>query len=72
MAEDGARCGVCGAEMDWEECWDCHGHGGWWPARENDSRKYAPDDWERCQTCQGDGGYWACPAAAWHEPGRDE
>lgn len=65
-------CHHCGCTMEWEDCWNCGGEGGFDGEylMEEDPLWYDEDDWERCDVCRGKGGYWMCPNAAQHE--RDE
>lgn len=53
-------CSVCGADLEWTDCWECHGEGefDWYADNPNE---YGPDDVETCGTCNGAGGYLECP-----------
>lgn len=72
-------CSVCGLELDWVECCECGGNGGFdndelmalaRPPRamEEDPLWYDGIEWETCQACHGEGGWTECPALP-HEPG---
>lgn len=55
-------CSVCGAYMEWVDCWNCDGKGGrdGDDLMEEDPLWYDEDDWEDCDVCRGRGGYWEC------------
>lgn len=59
----GPPCPLCGAEMDREPCWCCHGAGGWHDCGEDCCCCLEPelDLNERCEECGGEGSYWQCP-----------
>jgi hypothetical protein len=59
----GPSCPVCGAEMDWQQCWQCQGEGGFHDCGEDCCPCLYPelDLNETCGECQGKGGYWVCP-----------
>jgi len=60
-------CTVCGADMEWEDCWNgCDD--GYFDLYDEDPINYAPDEeYETCDICKGKGGYWVCPDAERHE-----
>ena len=37
-------------ELQWEECWDCEGHG-----KVIDLNRFTPGDDGTCETCEGEG-----------------
>ena len=56
-----ACCPICHAEMEWVECWQCHGNGGFHDCGEDccpclDKEEITVD----CDECDGEGGYLAC------------
>lgn len=53
-------CGLCGREIDYEDCFNCGGEGGR-ELYEEDPLYYSPDDWEDCETCEGAGTLAFCP-----------
>lgn len=53
-------CEVCGADLEWTECWQCLGDGGF-DLYEEDPLVYAPGQTESCDECVGKGGWMACP-----------
>lgn len=55
-------CTICGAPMEWVDCWNCGGEGGrdGDDLMEEDPMWYDEDDWEDCDICRGKGGYWEC------------
>lgn len=62
-------CVRCGQPLEWEECFQCFGKGGWDgdDLMAEDPLWYGPNDYEICDVCHGNGGYWfctnkACPA----------
>ena len=61
MSEE--TCGLCGAELEWADCWQCGGAGGFTgdELMEDDPLWYTPSDFETCDICDGDGGYLVCP-----------
>jgi DnaJ-class molecular chaperone len=55
-------CRTCGAEMEWERCWQCFGDGEY-DLHEEDPVNFAPDEtFEPCEECNGRGGYLVCIA----------
>lgn len=60
--EYGPDCPKCGAEMDWEECEECDGEGGWYPHEISPIEYPDPDELSPCQICDGAGGWWRCGA----------
>lgn len=54
-------CSICGCDMQWVDCWECHGEGAF-DYHEMSPIEYGPADIERCETCQGKGGYLECEA----------
>ena len=59
----GPSCTVCQCEMEWVDCWQCGGNGGFDgdDLMEEDPMWYSEDDWEDCDICEGKGGFWQCP-----------
>ncbi len=57
-------CTICGAEMDREPCWYCHGASGFHSCLDDCCPCLNPDDDlnETCEECHGEGAYWICPA----------
>jgi hypothetical protein len=56
-------CPICGADMEWETCWQCYGEGGFHDCGEDtccclDKEEITED----CEECDGDGGWLACSA----------
>lgn len=52
------KCKVCGAELEWVECWKCFGEGGF---DETDIDPLEGDEFSVCDECCGQGGYLECP-----------
>lgn len=50
---------LCGALMNWVDCWDCSGEG-YHELYDLDPLWYDEDDVEMCHTCRGEGGFWRC------------
>lgn len=62
-------CTICGCEMDWQQCWQCHGEGGFHDCGEDCCACIDPDDLnESCDVCDGEGGCLCCPNASNHPP----
>ena len=57
--DEPAGCEVCGADLEWIECWQCLGDGGF-DLYEEDPIFYAPGDRESCDECGGQGGWLGC------------
>jgi hypothetical protein len=53
-------CAVCGSDMAWEQCWQCHGEGGFHDCGEDCCPCLEPDLNETCEECGGRGGYLVC------------
>ncbi len=53
---------ICGRDMEWVDCFECHGEGGedGEALMELDPLWYQPDDWRTCGSCYGKGGWWMC------------
>lgn len=54
-------CPICGAMMEWVDCWHCHGEGGFHDCGEDcccclDKEEITID----CEECKGEGGYLEC------------
>lgn len=59
-------CTVCGAPMEWQDCWNgCDD--GYFDLYDEDPLWYDEDDVQACDICDGKGGYWVCPDAEGHE-----
>lgn len=59
-------CTVCGAPMEWQDCWNgCDD--GYFDLYDEDPLWYDEDDVQACDICDGKGGYWVCPDAERHE-----
>ncbi len=58
---DLAACPKCGSDdTDWEQCWNCHGEGGF-DMHDDDPINYGPgEETEACLECGGHGGYLIC------------
>ena len=55
-----AQCSGCGGDIEWEDCWQCSGEGGYDEA-ESDPINYAEGEcWNRCEECKGRGGWNWC------------
>lgn len=52
--EDYEYCEVCGHELEYEDCQQCGGEGGRYPA-EDLPLEYDPSEWEQCEMCGGTG-----------------
>jgi hypothetical protein len=64
---DYVPCPTCGAEMDSEQCWYCHGEGGFHDCGEDCCPCLDKDEiTEDCCECDGTGRKWFCPNAASH------
>lgn len=63
--ETGPVCEVCGADLENEDCWHCHGEGSF-DLYEDNPNEYAPGDVEPCCECGGTGQLWCCPDAKSH------
>lgn len=58
---DGAlTCFLCDAEMEWEQCAQCGGDGGF-DGYEEDPLWYLPGEEIQCVDCNGQGGHHWCP-----------
>lgn len=60
-------CPVCGSDFEWEDCWQCHGDGGFHDCGEDcccclDKEEITVD----CEVCKGEGGYRICISASRH------
>lgn len=58
LPDDSLYCPICGASLEWEDCWDCGGDG------YIDETEYDPlegDDDMPCPTCHAEGGWHVCP-----------
>lgn len=66
-------CEVCGNVMEWEDCDQCAGEGGFdgEELMQQDPLWYTADDYERCTQCDGKGGWWQCINARQHETDDD-
>lgn len=53
------ECPGCGWALDWEECWHCHGEGGF-DGEEEDPLWFEPGEIDPCNECRGQGHYWFC------------
>ncbi len=55
-------CLRCGSEMEWVDCPECAGEGGFegYELMELDPLWYGPDDYEPCSLCGGRGGWLQC------------
>lgn len=51
-------CTVCGAELEWVDCWKCFGEGG---IDETDIDPLEGDEFSMCDEFHGEGGYLECP-----------
>ena len=62
-------CEVCGSHMEWVDCDQCAGEGGFdgFELMEQDPLWYTEDDYERCGMCEGHGGWWWCINRKAHE-----
>lgn len=64
--DDDMTCEFCGAQKEWEDCWNgCDD--GYLSLYDEDPLFYDEDDQELCPICDGDGGWWVCPNAANHK-----
>lgn len=56
-------CPVCGAELEWHDCWHCLGEGGFHDCGEDCCPCLHPDlDLNQpCPECKGETGYLECP-----------
>lgn len=55
-------CLVCGCDLEWQQCYECGGEGGWLAyERDYDPLWDNPDDWVACDLCEGEGGWLECP-----------
>lgn len=55
-------CPDCGSDMEWIDCYNCGGEGGF-DGEELimvDPLWYDPDDYVECGTCDGNGGWFLC------------
>jgi DnaJ-class molecular chaperone len=56
-----STCPTCGADMEWESCWVCHGDGEF-DLYDEDPVNFAEGvAFEKCEECDGLGGYLVCP-----------
>lgn len=62
--EEVAMCPICNNEMEWVDCWQCQGEGGFHDCGEDCCPCLEPelDLNEKCQECDGQGGYLQCSA----------
>lgn len=60
--DDGPCCEICGSGMLSEQCWCCHGEGGFHDCGEDCCPHLHPeaDLNETCEECGGAGFYWIC------------
>ena len=58
--DHGPYCEYCGAELDWTDCWSCHGQG-FFDLYEMYPLEYEPGETDVCTECNGEGGYLECP-----------
>ena len=57
----GPYCKACGAELDWELCWQCAGAGVYGhECGEDCCACLDPEENEVCAECGGKGGWWFC------------
>lgn len=62
-AEEPSECPVCGAGMEWEQCWQCYGEGGWHDCGEDCCPCLDKEEiTEWCEECGGEGGDLVCIA----------
>jgi hypothetical protein len=55
-------CRICGAEKEWESCWQCLGQGGFHDCGEDCCPCLDKEEiTETCTECDGEGGYLQCP-----------
>lgn len=56
-------CLVCGSDLEWVDCWQCFGEGGFHDCGEDCCCCLEPelDLNETCDECHGEGGYLECP-----------
>lgn len=60
-------CKICGADMEWVDCWECGGEGGF-DEYDFDPINVSPlEEIHICQICHGEGGYLQCSALP-HSP----
>lgn len=57
-------CPICGSEMEYVDCWNCHGEGGFHNCGEDCCCCLHPESDlnEACGECDGEGGYRQCMA----------
>jgi hypothetical protein len=60
--EEFSVCPICSSMMEWEQCWNCHGEGGFHDCGEDCCPCLHPelDLNEVCEECNGVGGYQVC------------
>lgn len=57
------ECPICGAEMEVESCWACHGSGGFHDCGEDCCCCADPEEITHfCNECHGEGDYLVCQA----------
>jgi hypothetical protein len=60
-------CDTCGAELEWETCWNCGGEGGFHDCGEDCCACLDKGEITvRCRECKGKGGYLVCPSIESH------
>lgn len=65
VPDDYEYCPICGAVLEWEDCWNgCDD--GYFDGYEDDPLWYDPGDLIVCSVCGGRGGYLACPDVESH------
>ena len=63
--DDYDLCARCGEPLEWEDCWQCFGEGGFDRYAE-EPLEALPGEYERCTVCDGEGGYMQCPTPHRH------
>jgi hypothetical protein len=59
--DEPATCPECGADLEWADCWQCHGEGGWHDCGEDCCCCLDKETIDvECDICEGEGGYLQC------------
>jgi hypothetical protein len=60
--DEPATCPECGADLEWADCWQCHGEGGWHDCGEDCCPCLDKEEIDTlCDECDGEGGHFWCP-----------
>ena len=63
----------CGTELEWAQCTECGGEGGWFAyERDYDPLWDDPDGWIACELCRGEGRWLECPNAERHQKAQED